>query len=226
MIRLVICDFDDTLALERDFVSSGFAACSKYLSQMCPGNTPEAVLQLLWEEFRFSPRKVFDRAIKRIPGASEEDARACVELYRNHFPTISYQPDVREFLRQLNARRIHSAIVTDGSSTTQHNKIIAVGADIDFEKIIVTGDHPENWHKPSPLPFEALRTYFGVEYPEMLYIGDNPRKDFAVAGKIPIRTARILRPGGIYADAPYIDEIREDARISSLPEIFDTPLFK
>lgn len=59
----------------------------------------------------------------------------------------------------------------------------------------------------------------------MLYIGDNPKKDFAMKKYIPIKTARITRPNGIYKNEPYLWEIREDAAISALPEIFETYLF-
>ena len=59
----------------------------------------------------------------------------------------------------------------------------------------------------------------------MLYIGDNPKKDFAIKADIPVYTARIIRPKAIYANAEYIKEIREDFTIKNLPEIFNLHLF-
>ena len=33
MIKLIVCDFDDTLVLERSFIESGYVACSSFLSE-------------------------------------------------------------------------------------------------------------------------------------------------------------------------------------------------
>ena len=65
-----------------------------------------------------------------------------------------------------------------------------------------------------------MADYFKVRLSEIMYIGDNPKKDFAMSAKIPITTIRITRPNSIYKDETYKDDIREHFRINNLMEIF------
>ncbi|PWM30861.1 MAG: hypothetical protein DBX55_03885 [Verrucomicrobia bacterium] len=222
MIKLAVCDFDDTLVLERDFIKSGYARAAEFLAEEGFAENAEEAESALWREFSKSPKNVFDRFAKNfLPGAPSELAEKLIQIYRLHKPRIAYRPDVREFLSGARARGMKLAIVTDGLSETQHNKLDAVGAERDFDAAIVTSDFGPDWAKPSVKPFELLRDNFGIPFDETLYVGDNPAKDFAMSAKIPITTARILREGAIHAGNEYLDGITEHFRIARLPQIFD-----
>lgn len=226
MLKLLICDFDDTLVDELKFVESGFAECARVFAPQFPDLGTSGLLNLFRHEFAVSRSGVFDRAFGSIGGNNAETLAArAVDTYRYHRPNITYNEDVKPFLAEAERRGLHTAIITDGDAKTQRNKLETAGAFADFEKAIITAEHGGNWGKPSPLPFEYLKDFFGIDYSEMLYIGDNPKKDFAMKKYIPISTARIIRPDGIYKNEPYLWDIREDAAISTLPEIFKTDLF-
>ncbi len=226
MVKLLVCDFDDTLVDELKFVESGFYECARVFAPQFPNLGTSGLLNLFRSEFSVSSSGVFDRVFGKIGGNNAAKLAAdAVDAYRYHSPNIAYNEDVKPFLVEAERRGLHTAIVTDGNAKTQRNKLEAVGAFADFEKTVITAEHGESWSKPSPLPFEYLKNFFEIDYSEMLYIGDNPKKDFAMKKYIPIKTARIIRTNGIYKNKPYLWEIREDAAISALPEIFKTDLF-
>ena len=56
----------------------------------------------------------------------------------------------------------------------------------------------------------------------MVYVGDNPGKDFLIKKHIPgIITMRVMREGGVYAKAPYAEDVREDYIIDDLQSIWE-----
>ncbi len=222
MIKLVIFDFDDTLVLERDFITSGYKVCADLIfSHYKKASIPE-IQEALWREFEYSTKNVFNRFLLKFTGGVDEIfLKKIIDTYRYHIPSIKYQLDVLPFVSELKKSGLHTAIVTDGDPKTQYNKLKAVNAFDTFDKVIITSQWGENWQKPSTLSFEYLKNYFNVEFSEMMYIGDNPKKDFAMKAKIPIYTARIIRSGCIYVDAKYLGDIREDILIKKFSELFN-----
>lgn len=219
--RLIICDFDDTLALERDFIKSGYRHVARFLCGKFGGLGECACVQIFEEEFRISRQGVFDRSVERIFGAPNQAlALELVEQYRNHFPRLSYQPDVAEFLRLARERGANTAIITDGNPRTQRNKLEATGALGDFGACVITSEFGPDWAKPSPKAFEFLAEKFGAKFENMVYIGDNPAKDFAVSAKLPIKTAQIERPGAVHLSNEYLGAILPHFRIKRLDQIF------
>ena len=223
MVELVICDLDDTLILERDFVASGFEACSEFLSKF--GCARAEARAAMWEEFENSHAGVFDRISERF-ARDGETTKELVEIYRHHKPSLSYRDDARILIAECRRRNLKTAIITDGDSKTQHNKLDAVGAKTDFDAVIATADYGLDFKKPSTKAFELLNKRLGIAFENMLYVGDNPHKDFAMAARIPITTVRIRRKGMIHDYPDYRDGVREHFRVESLDEIFSLPLFK
>ena len=141
----------------------------------------EASLKNLFlREFERSTRGVFDRATEVIFAGENSDfikdkAAELIDVYRTHKPSISYEKDVYEFLKGLRARGLKSAVITDGNSTTQRNKLKAVGAFDDFDEIVITSEHGSDWVKPSVKAFLHIAQHFCVRPDEIVYIGDNVR---------------------------------------------------
>jgi putative hydrolase of the HAD superfamily len=52
----------------------------------------------------------------------------------------------------------------------------------------------------------------------MIYVGDNPRKDFYIGSIYPIRTVRVCQDG-VYENEEYLDGIKETHTVYSLAEI-------
>ena len=222
MIELIVFDLDDTLIPEIEYVKSGFHVVAEYLEKTygCH-NAYEDLLKL----FHQDSKMVFNRflAAKGISEKGEEISHL-VDIYRHHEPQISFYPDVFPTLADLKRHGMKSAILTDGLLQTQKQKVKAVEAESLFDAILYTDALGKEFWKPSPKGFEILKEKFHVDYESMIYVGDNPQKDFYIASIHPIHTVRVLREDAIYKDEPYLGGIQEEYTLKdfrSLWEVID-----
>jgi putative hydrolase of the HAD superfamily len=194
---LITFDLDDTLYLERDFVYSGFDAVGEYLQKTLHiSNFSSEARQVFLSGGR---REIFDRVFIKLgvsvgPNLIEE----CVEIYREHRPSLNLEGLVHELLEGL--RPDHTlALVTDGFPRSQRNKIAALGIESQLDLIIVTGEHGVPWTKPSPLAFQQLERETGFSEGSCVYIGDNPIKDFDGPSLLGWQVLRFRPAGGVYS---------------------------
>ena len=203
MIKGFVFDLDDTLYLERDYVYSGFRAIAKELGDEALGDT-------LIELFAENRQNVYQRA-----GLSEEVCGRCVAIYRNHFPDIRLTDAVRSVLSTLRSRGCRLGIITDGRPQGQRNKIQALGLESMVDHIIVTDElGGEAFRKPNPAAFEKMREALGLEYGEMVYVGDNLSKDFVAPQALGMHSCRLRNPDGLY-----FSEHVTDASITTINDI-------
>ena len=148
-----------------------------------------------------------------------DDILYLVHEYRNHIPNISFFYDVTPFLDKLKRKNIKTGIISDGYISTQHNKAKVLELYDLFDKIIFTEELGREYWKPSPKSFEIMKNYCKVEYDEIMYIGDNPLKDFYIGSIYPIKTVRIIRKKSVYKRAEYYQGIKEHYLINSLYEL-------
>lgn len=221
-IKAVIFDLDDTLAPELSFVKSGYKAIAKSLSKECDKSVDE-IYSMLMSEFEKDHSNVFNRVLLNL-GIPDEKSRILdlVKQYREHEIDSSiyeYYEDVVQTLEALKNKEISLGILSDGFLVSQQNKAKALGVDKYFEKIVFTEELGKDATKPSPAGFDSICSYFNIEPDNLIYVGDNPKKDFAIKKCRNIMTARIVRENGVYSDAEYLDNIHEDIRINSLKDI-------
>lgn len=187
MIKVVIFDLDDTLCLETDYVKSGFRAiaddfCDKRLADK------------LWQLFEQSKSNVYQRA-----GFSEIECERAIDVYRNHKPTLELSKEARSVLEKLGQDGYKLGIITDGRPNGQRAKIEALCLEKLVDKIIVTDELGGiEYRKPNPKAFELMREHFGIEYGEMVYVGDNPAKDFIAPQKLGMKSVYYKNSKGIY----------------------------
>lgn len=217
MIKAAVFDLDDTLFPEREYVRSGYDAVGDYISREYGIKNAAAELYALFEE---RPEKVFDRwLIKRGLPVTNDSVASLVETYREHTPKLTLSEETENALESLRKRGIKLGIITDGRPSGQRKKIRALGLNELVDEIIITDElGGEEYRKPDPRAFEMMADRLGVRLEEMLYVGDNPKKDFAIKKRLPIKTARLMRDG-IYSACEYADGIREDHAILSLSEL-------
>ena len=121
-------------------------------------------------------------------------AELVTDFRLNAFKTCTAQPGALEMLGHL---RLQGAIgiVTNGSVTTQTQKLEALGLDglVDFSLISET----VRVRKPEPEIFlEAVRR-FGAELSACLFVGNHPEKDIVGARAVGMRTGW-LRHGRVW----------------------------
>ena len=218
-VRAVVFDLDDTLASEYEYVRSGYRAVAEELRRRFPECSLAA--DRLWALFEESPKQVFNRFLEENGiAADEETIKALVGVYRAHVPDIHYYPDVLPLLSFLKEKDFRTGILSDGYEITQRRKVEALHAERDFDRIVLTDalGGREMW-KPSLAGFEVIAGELGVALSEILYVGDNPAKDFYCRRAGAVRTARILRDAAVYRDAPYYRDVKEECRLTSLSEL-------
>ncbi len=245
IIKAVIFDLDDTLISEYEFVASGY----RFISGMLPerlGHTPQEIEDRLWELSKETYSNAFNRLFDSYGiSYTKEELMEFIRAYRNHPADIRFYPDVHETLKALKDRGILTGIISDGDPQRQRNKIKSAVAGITanglhkttdpetaddieaeikyfFDEIILNDEFGgAEFRKPNPKGFKEMALRLKVDPSEMIYIGDNPSKDFHIAADLPVRTARIIREKGIYIDREYMDGIKETWRIEKLTDIIN-----
>lgn len=219
--KAVIFDLDDTLASETDYARSGYRAVSSYLIKTgFPVKDGDLIYREFISLFNEDHKKVFNRFLINhgLPD-SRDRVMELVEVYRNHLPDIAYYEDVKPLLLKLGEMGIKKGILSDGYAVTQRQKIKALKAEEDFDIIVLTDELGREAWKPSPKGFELIEERLSLKPAEILYVGDNPEKDFYLSVTAGIRTARIIREEGVYSSREYYEGVKEDMRITSLEEI-------
>ncbi|WP_251182216.1 HAD family hydrolase [Anaerocaecibacter muris] len=216
-IKAVVFDLDDTLYPEKDYVMSGFSAVAEYAQAALKIERAKSELVKLFENSRAG---VFDRFAK-AHGFDEETAKRLTELYREHMPKLRLSDEVKQTLVKLRDVGYKLGIITDGRPQGQRNKITALGLTELTDEIIITDElGGAEFRKPHPKAFELMCERLNITPEQMLYVGDNPQKDFAIKQRLPVLTARAeVDNNGLYADSEYLYGIRPDYEIRSVGEL-------
>jgi putative hydrolase of the HAD superfamily len=195
---VIVFDLDDTLYPEADFVRSGFTAVDGELQNRGIRGFAPLANSLFQQGAR---GKIFDLALAELATSVPPALIAeLVQVYRAHLPQLSLFPDARWALDYY-AARTKVALLTDGYAATQRNKVAGLGLQNVFAAKLFTDDlGPKGW-KPSVVPFLELAAMLEMsESMELLvYVADNPIKDFIAPNQLGWKTVRIKRPGGEYA---------------------------
>ena len=206
-IRLVVFDMDDTLYPEYDYVLSGFEAVAEQLQIQYGVERASEKLRMLFDE---NPQQVFNRLLDAEGiGYTQNDILRCVSVYKQHKPTLRLTTGAEQLLSALKEKGISLGMITDGNPVQQQNKFDALGLVRWIDRCILTDSlGGEQYRKPHPVSFEMLHKHFGVPFHQMMYVGDNPKKDFAVRNVHPIVTVHYQgETRGIYQKESYRDGI-------------------
>ncbi|MHA8051682.1 HAD family hydrolase [Aquirufa sp. ROCK-SH2] len=163
---LVVFDLDDTLYKEVDFLKSGYQfICDTF-------QLDDAVYQGMIKGY-YEKKNVFQELLDQY--ALPIQLTDLIEMYRLHIPKISLDEASKATLDILmEMENVTLALLTDGRSKTQRNKIMALGIEPYFKEIIISEEFGSE--KPNP----ANYLYFSKKYTDFryYYIADNIQKDF------------------------------------------------
>ena len=198
--RLVVCDLDDTLYLERDYVLSGLAAVGAWAqAQLGITGLGDAMIA----RFRSGGRgHVFDETLAAMGvEATPVLIGRMLQVYRQHRPFISLAGDARRFLVDMPPDTA-VALITDGFLDAQRRKIRALGLHaLGVSLAICTDRWGRDAWKPSPRAFSYVQSHFGIPADSCVYIADNANKDFHAPHALGWRTIQITRTGGLHGVA-------------------------
>jgi putative hydrolase of the HAD superfamily len=191
---ILVFDMDDTLYPEIMYVKSGINAVCKYLSDNF--NLDQSLIKnemnlYLDENGR---ELMFDSLLSKYNLKKKFIVKKCLSVYRNHYPKITMFEEAEVCLKNLN--QFHKYLVTDGNVYVQRKKIDALGLKKYFIKTIPTYQYGIQYSKPSTFCFDLIRDREQVaSNAELIYIGDNPNKDFVNLKKSGYKTIRVLTGG-------------------------------
>lgn len=216
-MKLIVFDLDDTLYDELTYVKSGFHKVAAFLSNEFKISTDE-LSKWMWNRLTTHGRgTIFDDVLREYGHYSKSIAKRCLSVYRTHQPNISLPDTTLHCLKEFSHYPLY--IVTDGNKLVQHNKLVALGLYHHMKHCYVTHRYGKHHAKPSPYCFLHIAKKEKVSPNDVVYIGDNPLKDFVGIKPLGFRTIRVMT--GQYKDVRMPLEYEADECIESLTELKD-----
>lgn len=207
---IVAFDLDDTLYKERDYV---FSAVQAIAYTLFPGREELVIRKGI---------RAFMDGENLLDSIDPERTEELLNIYRTHFPALSLSEGATTMLADLQAAGIKMAIITDGRSLTQRNKIEALDLPEYFAPDDIFISEETGADKTRPDNFKALMR----RYPEasrFLYVADNPNKDFIWPNRLGFTTVCLLDDKGLNIHPQSQEGLQPDCTptctISSLKEI-------
>lgn len=216
-IKVLVFDLDDTLYNEEEYVFSAFKFVSEYIGKKFKKNEETVYKRILDIYMKEGRGKIFDILCEELN--INEGPKTLVSIYRSCKPKLKLYKDSEEILIWAKSNNIRTGLITDGCSKVQWNKIESLKLNKKIEKIIVTDDYGEGYSKPNKKPYLDILSYFSIKPFEVVYIGDNPKKDFITAKKIGMKTIRIVRQCGSHIKKECSEIYEAERRIHNLEEI-------
>lgn len=216
-VEALVFDLDDTLYPEEQYVFSGFRFVDAWLKEERGiAGFEQLALQIYAQGVRGN---IFDLALENLDvNLGPEMVRSMVQVYREHSPRITAYEDAKWALSHFQGR-YKIGLITDGYLAVQRNKVKALGIKDYFDTIVFTDElGRENW-KPSLLPYDTAKKKLGCAHERIVYIGDNPKKDFIGAKRLGWLTVQVSRPQGQYREAVVPEGYLAELKIKSLTEL-------
>ena len=185
-IKGVIFDLDDTLYSEKEYVRSGYRVVSDYLGGGFEGK--------LWSSFE-AGKPAIDELLRELE--REDEKAECLNIYRSHKPIIHLYPGVADMLQELKNKGIKVGIITDGRPESQRNKIEALGLK-DMEIIVTDELGGTQFRKPCDIAFRIMAARWRMNPADIVYVGDNPVKDFQAPQQLGMSSVWFRNEDGVY----------------------------
>ena len=137
------------------------------------------------------------------PAAAKASAGAV-----NHVP-VAKVSNIGKTLGELKKKGIKVGIITDGRPEGQRNKLNALGLAVD--DVIITDElGGVQFRKPCDIAFRIMTTRWRLNPADVIYVGDNPAKDFQAPQQLGMKSIWFRNVDGIYNLDSNIDKCRID----------------
>ena len=175
-IKGIVFDLDDTLYPQVSYKRSGFKIVAQWLASRQNLNQSsilselEDILTLYGPSYPY----MFDRLAERM-AISVRFVPEMVHIFIKHEPRIHCYDGVIPMLSRLK-NKYRLGILTDGLSTVQQKKIGALNLKKQVDEILCSD--LIGLEKPATELFEWFENQFQLIGEDLMYVGDNPQKDF------------------------------------------------
>ncbi|WP_176407314.1 HAD-IA family hydrolase [Fibrobacter sp. UWB4] len=188
-IQAVIFDLDDTLYGEKEYIKSGFEAVAAKYPEI------ENLDEKLWNAFE-NGKPAFDEVF----GDNDALKKECLAIYRNHAPNIHFYDSAESLIKKLRERNIKIGVITDGRPEGQRAKIAALGLENLVDEFIITDElGGAQFRKPCDIAFRIMQKRLNVPFEQMVYVGDNPKKDFIAPRELGMKSICFMNGDGLYS---------------------------
>tara|TARA_B100001250_G_scaffold414603_1_gene454455 strand:+ start:16868 stop:17530 length:663 start_codon:yes stop_codon:yes gene_type:complete len=211
---IIVFDMDETLYDEFTYVKDSLNAVALYLSLKYTINLDRLKSELLYEIKINGRGKTFDNVLKKNSIFSKKELNNCISVYRKNTPKINIYDSAKLVLEKLSSSAKY--LVSDGNKLVQNNKVKALDISKYFKKIFLTHNYGRDHAKPSTYCFKIIKNLENCSWNEMVYIGDDPTKDFVALNPLGVQTIRIhkgrlkdLKPGKKFDAKYHIKDIYE-----------------
>lgn len=181
--KTVICfDLDDTLYPEIEFLKSAYREIAYNVN---PDNWRKLYFEM------FSRYRSGENAFDYVASISGKSIPVLLEYYVNHKPTLTPNPGALSMIYKIKAKGGSIAIITDGRSVTQRNKIRALQLESSIDLILISDE--TGFEKPQLNNFiRVMEELSGDVY---WYLADNLKKDFIAPSYLNWSTVGIIDNG-------------------------------
>lgn len=217
MIKAIIFDLDDTLYDETQFVKGGFKAVASYIAKNYNMDNRKLYFLLLSILKKQGRGQTFDIALKELELYDKKLIQTLVEVYRAHPPKLLPYYDTITVLSSLKNKGYKLGLITDGNTNVQRNKVEALKIKHFFDCAIFSNEYGDDKQKPNLFSYNKAIKELNVSAEEVIYVGDNPHKDFVNSKKLGIKTVRILR--GMYKQTIVSKEYDAEYKIINLTDL-------
>lgn len=213
-MTILIFDLDDTLYLEENYAASGFEAVSDFVHTEY--HIPREIsLGILLSALHSGERGNAFQKLSFTCKLPKKAIRECLSVYRGHKPKINLDDSTKLVLK--NYAKFNKYVVTDGNKVVQKRKVDALELNRFFEYSFVTHNFGLKAAKPSIYCFNRIREMESVEWVDLVYIGDDPKKDFVNLKPLGVKTIRVMT--GRYSSLEVSKDFDAEYRISNLNEL-------
>lgn len=192
-VKGIVFDLDDTLYPQISYKRSGFKVVAKWLESRLNLN-PSAILSELEDILALygpSYPYMFDCLAERFT-LVDTFVSEMVRIFIEHEPRICCYDGVIPMLSRLR-RNYRLGILTDGRLAVQERKLSALGLSKNVDKILYSDTL--GLEKPASELFEWFEDAFELCGHNLMYMGDNPQKDFYGANMRSWTTVQVIKEG-------------------------------
>jgi putative hydrolase of the HAD superfamily len=207
-----IFDLDDTLYDELTYVRSGFRAVATWGADRFGWDAAISYTRLNHLLETEGRGRIFNLWLN-----GRGSVREALQVYRHHSPDINLWESAVGVLNRLSDHSTY--LVTDGHKIVQANKLVALGISSRFRHAYITHRYGIAKAKPSTYCFALIRSREQCAWEDLVYVGDNPAKDFVNLNKLGVHTVRVLT--GQHLGAVAAPGFDAQHRIRSLYELPD-----
>ncbi|MBS3058845.1 MAG: HAD-IA family hydrolase [Candidatus Diapherotrites archaeon] len=208
MVKAVLFDLDNTLI---DFMKMKRMSCEAAIAAMIDGGLlmekGEAYEKLfeLYSVHGIEHQEIFQKFLEKHLGKVDYRILAKgIAAYRKvQAGFLEPFPHVRQTMVRLKERGLKLGIVSDAPGLKGWVRLAEMNL-LDFFDVVVTLDDTGKL-KPHRMPFAAAVKKLGFKPKEILFVGDNPKRDIAGAKAVGMKTAlarygQVFESEGIQAD--------------------------